>query len=100
MNNVVVHQPAIAYAVHCLTLFDQLELTLQLLEQDDWPDFHSPEPLALNVVPFSPVPSVARRRVGSPLNVVDFEQHPVPDEIRLERESNLLSDGRQRLGRT
>jgi hypothetical protein len=66
MNDVVEHQPSIAYAIHCLTLFDQLELTLELLKQVDWPDFDPPELLPLNVVPFSPVPSVARRRVGEP----------------------------------
>jgi hypothetical protein len=52
MHDVVAHQPAIAYAVHCLTLFDQLELTLELLEQLDWPDFDTPEPLPANVVRF------------------------------------------------
>ena len=54
MQDVVEHQPAIAYAVHCLTLFDQLELTLELLKQDDWPDFDTPEPLPPNVVRFRP----------------------------------------------
>jgi hypothetical protein len=36
MQQVVVHEPAIANAVRCLPLLDQLELTLQLLQQDDW----------------------------------------------------------------
>jgi hypothetical protein len=54
MQDVVEHQPAIAYAVQCLTLLDQLELTLELLKQDDWPDFETPEPLPPNVVRFRP----------------------------------------------
>jgi hypothetical protein len=31
IERVVVHQPAIAHAVYCLTLYDQLELKLKLL---------------------------------------------------------------------
>jgi hypothetical protein len=54
MHAVVADQPAIAYVVHCLTLFDQLELTLELLGQDDWPDFDTPEPLPPNVTRFRP----------------------------------------------
>ena len=54
MQDVVAHQPAIAHAVHCLPLYDQLELTLDLLKQDDWPDFEMPEPLPPNVVCFRP----------------------------------------------
>ena len=54
MHDVVEHQPAIAHAVPCLTLSDQLELTLELLRQDDRPDFDTPEPLAPNVVRFRP----------------------------------------------
>jgi hypothetical protein len=54
MHDVVEHQPAIAYAVRCLTLFDQLELTLELLKEHDWPDFESPQPLPPNVVRFRP----------------------------------------------
>ena len=54
MHDVVEHQPAIGYAVHCLTLFDQLELTLELLKQDDWPDFDTLGPLPPNVVRFRP----------------------------------------------
>jgi hypothetical protein len=53
MQRVVVREPAIAYAVHCLPLYDQLELTLQLLQQDDWPEFDD-EPLPPNVVRFRP----------------------------------------------
>ena len=54
MQRVVVHEPAIAYAVHCLPLSDQLELTLQLLQQDDWPQFDDAEQLPPNVVRFRP----------------------------------------------
>ena len=54
MQQVVVHEPAIAHAVRCLPLYDQLELTLELLHQDDWPDFTEPEPLPPNVVRFRP----------------------------------------------
>ena len=60
MHDVVEHQPAIAYAVHCLTLFDQLELTLELLKQDDWPDFDTPEPLAPRSFVSARVPTVAK----------------------------------------
>ena len=54
MQRVVVHEPAIAYAVRCLPLYDQLELTLELLRQDDWPDFERPEQLPPNVIRFCP----------------------------------------------
>ena len=54
MHDVMEHQPAIAHAVRCLMLFDQLDLTLELLRQDDWPDFDTPEPLPPNVVRFRP----------------------------------------------
>ena len=54
MQAIVVHQPPIAYAVRCLSLYDQLELTLELLKQDAWPDFDMPEPLPPNVVRFRP----------------------------------------------
>jgi hypothetical protein len=54
MHDVVEHQPAIADAIHRLTLFDQLELTLELLKQNDWPDFGTPEPLPPNVFRFRP----------------------------------------------
>jgi hypothetical protein len=54
MQDVVERQPAIAYAVQRLPLFDQLELTVELLKQADWPDFEKPEPLPPNVVRFRP----------------------------------------------
>ena len=54
MRRVVEHQPAIAHAVRGLPLYDQLELTLELLRQGDWPDFSEPEPLPANVVRFRP----------------------------------------------
>jgi hypothetical protein len=54
MQHVVAQQPAIAYAVHCVSLYDQLDLTLELLRQDEWPDFDEPEPLPPNVVRFRP----------------------------------------------
>jgi hypothetical protein len=57
MQSVVEHQPAIAYAVQCLTLRDQLELTLELLKQNDWAEFQTPEPpgqLPPNVIRFRP----------------------------------------------
>jgi hypothetical protein len=54
MQHVVVHEPAIAHAVRCLPLYDQLELTLQLLQQDDWPQFDDLELLPPNVVRFRP----------------------------------------------
>jgi hypothetical protein len=50
----VQHQPAIAYVVRCLPLFEQLELTVELLKQAEWPDFEKPEPLPPNVVRFRP----------------------------------------------
>ena len=52
MHDVVVRQPAIAHAVHCLPLYDQLELTLELLNQDGWPGRETPELLPPNVVRF------------------------------------------------
>src|SRR5215468_5323105 len=39
MQQVVADQPAIAHAVRCLRLYDQLELTIELLRQHDWPEF-------------------------------------------------------------
>ena len=56
MQQVVVQQPAIAHALRCLPLYDQLELTLQLLQQDEWPQLDHPEPLPPNVVRFRPRP--------------------------------------------
>jgi len=54
MQAVVAHQPAIAHAVRWLPLYDQLELTLELLRQDDWPDFKPPDQLPPNVIRFRP----------------------------------------------
>jgi hypothetical protein len=56
MQQVVVDQPAIAQAVYCLPLYDVLELTLELLRQEAWPEFVEPEPLPPNVVRFRPRP--------------------------------------------
>ena len=67
MQDVVAHQPAIAYAVHCLPLYDKLELTLELLNQDGWPEFDTPEPLPPNVVRFRPrgqAPSLSLAPLG------------------------------------
>ena len=50
MQHVVWTQPEIAYAVHCLPLLDQLELTVELLT-DVQP--HEPE-LPPNVIRFRP----------------------------------------------
>ena len=54
MQQVVAEQPAIANAVYCLPLFDQMELMLELLRQRDWPEFaeQEMEPLPANVVRF------------------------------------------------
>lgn len=62
IQDVVAHQPAIAYALRSLPLCDQLELTLELLEQDEWPDFEPFEPLPPNVIRFRgrPRPSTAQ----------------------------------------
>jgi hypothetical protein len=57
MQQVVASQPAIARAVRCLSLYDQLDLTLELLRQCDWPEFEQREDLPPNVIPF-------RRRRG------------------------------------
>jgi len=51
---VISHQPAIARAVRCLPLHDKLELTLELLRQEYWPEFDEPELLPPNVVRFRP----------------------------------------------
>ena len=32
--------------------YDQLDLTLELLQQDDWPEFDEPEDLPPNVIRF------------------------------------------------
>jgi hypothetical protein len=42
MQMVVDEQPAIAHAVRCLRWADQLDLTLELLRQDDWSDLLTP----------------------------------------------------------
>jgi hypothetical protein len=52
MQHVVATQPAIPRAVRCLSLYDQLDLTLELLDQRDWPDFDAQEDLPPNVIPF------------------------------------------------
>jgi hypothetical protein len=54
MKRVVAQEPDVAYAVHCLPLYDQLDLTLELLRQEEWPDFDEPEALPPNVVRFRP----------------------------------------------
>jgi hypothetical protein len=38
MQAVVAHRPAIARPIRWRQLYDQLELSLQLLRQEDWPD--------------------------------------------------------------
>ncbi|HLZ28691.1 MAG TPA: hypothetical protein VKV73_15360 [Chloroflexota bacterium] len=55
MQAVVADEPAVARAVRCLSLHDQLALTLRLLAAE-WPTPASPTPLPANVIPF-------RRRV-------------------------------------
>ena len=54
MQKVVAGQPTIAHAVRCLPLRDQLELTLELLGQPEWPESSELEPLPPNVVRFQP----------------------------------------------
>ena len=54
MEHVVATQPAISHAVRCLSLYDQLDLTLELLGQRDWPEFDAPEDLPVNVIQFRP----------------------------------------------
>ena len=46
--------PAIARAVACLSLYDRLDLTLELLDQRDWPELEETEPLPTNVLRFRP----------------------------------------------
>ena len=43
MELVLARQPSVARAVRCLPLSDQLELTLELLAQREWPDFAEAE---------------------------------------------------------
>ena len=52
IQQVFATQPAIARAVRSLTLCDQLDLTLELLRQHDWPEFEHREDLPPNVIPF------------------------------------------------
>jgi hypothetical protein len=54
MEVVLARQPAVARAVRCLPLLDQLELTLELLSQSEWPQFDNCEELPPNVVRFRP----------------------------------------------
>jgi hypothetical protein len=54
MQDVVATQPAIAHAVRCLSVYDLLDLTLELLQQDRWPDFHERQDLPPNVIRFRP----------------------------------------------
>jgi hypothetical protein len=54
MQQVVAQQPRVAYAMQWLPIYDQLELTLELLAQTDWPDPDQPEPLPPKVVRFRP----------------------------------------------
>jgi hypothetical protein len=52
MQHVVATQPAIARAVRSMSLYDQLDLTLEVLHQRDWPDFDPPDDLPPNVIRF------------------------------------------------
>ena len=54
IQNVLADQPAVAHAVRCISLFDLLELQLELLRQPEWPEFEEPDPLPPNVIPFRP----------------------------------------------
>ena len=54
MQDVVATQPAIAHAVRCLSVYDLLDLTLELLRQDSWPEFGTSEDLPANVIRFRP----------------------------------------------
>jgi hypothetical protein len=54
MEFVLARQPAVARAVRRLPLGDQLELTLELLRQSEWPQFDNCEELPPNVVRFRP----------------------------------------------
>lgn len=55
MELVLAREPAVAQAVRCLTLSDQLDLTLELLRQPDWPEFEEHVDLPPNVVRFRPL---------------------------------------------
>jgi hypothetical protein len=52
MEAVLARQSAVARAVRCLPLLDQLEPTLELLRQSAWPEFGAAEGLPPNVVRF------------------------------------------------
>jgi hypothetical protein len=54
MQRIVAQQPEVAWAVSYMTLYDQLELMLELLTCDGntYLDEEPDEPLALNVVRF------------------------------------------------
>jgi hypothetical protein len=54
MEAVLARQRAVARAVRCLRLLDQLALTLELLVQSAWPEFGAAEELPPNVVRFRP----------------------------------------------
>jgi hypothetical protein len=54
MQMVVGDQPLVAHAVRCLPLYDVLELTLELLRQEAWPEFAESEALPPNVIRFRP----------------------------------------------
>jgi hypothetical protein len=52
IQQVVANQPLVAHAVRYLPLCDQLDLTLELLRQNEWPDFDQADALPPNVIPF------------------------------------------------
>lgn len=54
MQQMVAHEPAFAWAVNCMPLYDQLDLTLELLHTDANTDLDEEprEPLPSNVIRF------------------------------------------------
>jgi hypothetical protein len=54
MQQMVAQQPALAWAVSCMPLYDQLDLTLELLHTDGNThlDEEPNEPMPLNVIRF------------------------------------------------
>jgi hypothetical protein len=54
IQKVVERDPTIRRAVRCLSLRDQLELTLELLGHADWFNDEHTDALPPNVVPFRP----------------------------------------------
>ena len=56
IQEVLGEQPALARALRSLPLYEQLTLTLELLdeEEEDWLTPFQTEPLPSNVVPFRP----------------------------------------------